>query len=77
MYIIIKIIIIIVKPAYIDSTSISSRISRLNPSWNGDNSNEVCFVRYIIFFLFYKNKYLCIYNIYKFNLIIPIKYIKY
>jgi len=36
-----------VKPAYIDSTSISSRISRLNPSWNGDNSNEVCFKQFM------------------------------
>jgi len=29
-----------VKATYIDSTNASSRVSRLNPSWNGDNSEE-------------------------------------
>jgi len=27
-----------------DSTNISSRISHLNPSWNGDNSEETYYV---------------------------------
>ncbi|OUM65540.1 hypothetical protein PIROE2DRAFT_41593, partial [Piromyces sp. E2] len=33
-----------IKATYIDSTNISARIARLNPSWNGDNSEETYFI---------------------------------
>lgn len=35
-----------VKATYIDSTNASSRVSRLNPSWNGDNSEETYYKQF-------------------------------
>ena len=35
-----------VKATYIDNTNISARVARLNPSWNGDNSEDTYYVKF-------------------------------
>jgi len=69
----------IVKASYIDSTNISARVARLNPSWNGDNSEETYYVNIWLYIKFIISSIYVLFstNIYSFISFFIIYYISF